>query len=435
MLMKTPDTTREIWSFFSGAGGLDLGLEQAGLHPSLAVEIDGDCCKTLRHNRPTLDVWETDIAGLDAGAIRKRRNQTDDVFLMVGGPPCQSFSSGGKRAALTDPRGNLIYTYLRLIDQVRPSYFILENVAQLVTAAVRHRPISERPGKIWNLSSFHKSRSQGDESVPPMEPDELSGSAIRQVFTEMNGLGYAVNFAVLNAADFGAAQKRYRFVMFGARDGQAITAPLPTHGPCAASGKQWRTLRDAIFDLRGCPGPHSDYTPDMARYFELVPPGGTWRDLPKNLQEEALGSAAYAAGGGKTGFFRRLSWDAPSPTITGRSNRKASAICHPDFVRPLSVQESARLQGFPDDWVISGSMSSQYMQVGNAVPVHLGAAIGSALVKHDTERPRPTSAESVDIERLLSIATDRLRATARNNRGSTDGALLFSTVAVAEDHE
>lgn len=411
-------STTEVWSFFTGAGGLDLGLEFSGLKATLAIEVDGDCCNTLKHNRPELDVWQADITQLDADKIRRRRNHNNDVFLMVGGPPCQSFSSGGKRAALSDPRGNLIYTYLRLIDQVRPKYFILENVAQLVTAAVRHRPISQRPGKIWNLSSFHESRTQGDDSAPPMESDELSGSAIRQVFAEMNGLSYALNFAVLDAADYGAAQHRYRLVMVGAREGPSVAMPTATHGPLATSGESWRTLRSAIYDLRNDPGPHSEYTPDMARYFKLVSPGENWRHLPKELQEEALGSAAFAAGGGKTGFFRRLSWDAPSPTITGRSNRKASAICHPNFIRPLSVRESARLQGFPDQWAFFGSMSSQYMQVGNAVPVYLGAAVGATLAKHVAKRPRQGIADTADVERLLSIATDRLRATARNKRGS-----------------
>ena len=416
--MKRMKSTAEIWSFFSGAGGLDLGLESLDLKATIAVEIDADCCKTLKRNRPELDVWQTDISQLDADKLRGRRDYTGDVFLMVGGPPCQSFSSGGKRAALSDPRGNLIYTYLRLIDQVRPKYFVLENVAQLVTAAVRHRPISQRPGRVWNLSSFHKSRTQGDDSAMPMESDELSGSAIRQVFAEMNELGYALNFTVLDAADFGAAQHRYRLLMVGAREGTAVAMPIASHGPLVNNGAPWRTVRSAIYDLRGDPGPHSEYTPEMARYFKLVPPGGTWRDLPKDLQEKALGSAAFAAGGGKTGFFRRLSWDAPSPTITGRSNRKASAICHPDYVRPLSVRESARIQGFPDHWTFFGSMSSQYMQVGNAVPVCLGAAVGAALTKHVASRPRRGIADASDIEQLLVIATDRLRATARNKRRS-----------------
>lgn len=196
-------------------------------------------------------------------------------------------------------------------------------------------------------------------------------------------------------------------------------------------------MRDTIYDLRGEPGAHSEYTPDVARYFALVPPGGTWRHLPKDLQEEALGAAAYAAGGGKTGFFRRLSWDAPAPTITGRPNRKASAMCHPDFIRPLSVWESARLQGFPDDWELVGSMSSQYMQVGNAVPVHLGAAVGVALLRHHTQSSRKWVPEEMDVERLLSIASDRLRATARNKRGfaSTQIPLFDDSAAEILDEQ
>ncbi len=137
------------------------------------------------------------------------------------------------------------------------------------------------------------------------------------------------------------------------------------------------------------------------------PPGGTWRHLPRHLQEEALGPEAFAAGGGKTGFFRRLSWDSPSPTITGRSNRKASAVCHPDHARPLSVLESARLQGFPDDWQFEGSMSSQYMQVGNAVPISLGMAIGNAIAAHDSATRKP-AAINLDVEHLLATATARL---------------------------
>lgn len=427
MTKQTMGSTKAVWSFFTGAGGLDLGFECSGVTTTLAVEIDNDCCNTLRHNRPDLDVWQEDVSRLDADMIRRRTHCDDDVFLMIGGPPCQSFSSGGKRAALSDPRGNLIYTYLRLIDQVRPQYFILENVAQLVTAAVRHRPISLRPGKAWNLRSFHQSRTQGDDSVPPMESDELSGSAIRQIFTEMKGLGYALNFEVLDAADFGAAQHRYRLVLVGAREGSPVELPSATHGPHSRGGAPWRTLRSEIYDLRNDPGPHSQYTPNMERYFRLVPPGGNWRHLPKEMQEEALGSAAFAAGGGKTGFFRRLSWDTPSPTITGRSNRKASAICHPDFIRPLSVKESARLQGFPDHWTFFGSMSSQYMQVGNAVPVYLGAAVGAALTQHVINGPRREIAQVADIERLLATATDRLRATARNKRGRVSGQGILWT--------
>ena len=119
----------EIWSFFSGAMGLDLGLEMAGVPPTLVNEINKDCCSTIRANRPDLCLLDQSISELTAKTLRRHRGFNGEVELMVGGPPCQSFSPGGKRAALTDPRGNLIYEYLRLVGEIRPRYFILENVA------------------------------------------------------------------------------------------------------------------------------------------------------------------------------------------------------------------------------------------------------------------------------------------------------------------
>src|SRR5437899_1485684 len=107
-MLRRKKQEREIWSFFTGAMGMDLGLELAGLHTTLAVEIDESCCHTLQQNRAELDVWQTDIRDLSTKALSARRHHPEDVFLMVGGPPCQSFSTGGKRAALSDPRGNLI---------------------------------------------------------------------------------------------------------------------------------------------------------------------------------------------------------------------------------------------------------------------------------------------------------------------------------------
>lgn len=419
-------TKREIWSLFSGAAGLDIGLEQVGLKPTMAVEIDPSCCATIRKNCPDLDVWETDITKLSADDLMKRRGNPAEVFLMVGGPPCQSFSPGGKRAALSDPRGNLIYTYLSLIDKVRPRFFVLENVAHLVTAALKHRPIADRPGKQWNLSRYANGSPTGDDDVAAMEPDELSGSAIRQVLSDISKLGYSWNFSVVNAADYGAPQHRFRLIILGAVKGNHPAIPAPTHGPASNPFQPHRTLRDAIFDLRENPGPHSEYTPNMARFFSMVPPGGSWRSLPKKLQREALGDAAYAAGGGKTGFFRRLSWDAPSPTVTGRANRKGSALCHPEEVRPLSVRESARLQGFPDDWMFHGSMSDQYMQVGNAVPIHLGHAVGRAIkIAAIGNSNHNGFTHKMDIENLLNVATTKLRATARNKRGKEEGQLLL----------
>lgn len=403
------DLRREIWSFFSGAMGLDLGLEQAGLGATLVNDVNPVFCRTIRANRPDLDVLETDVSQLDASALRCRRQFDGDVHLMVGGPPCQSFSSGGKRAALSDPRGNLIYEYLRLISEVRPKYFILENVANLTTAALRHRPINERPGRHWSLKKYDDAIA-GEEGLEPLAPDEMAGSALRQIMSDVSGLGYHLSLGVLDAADFGAPQHRLRFVMLGSRDLPQPPLPQPTHG---SREVPHATVRDAIWHLQTAPGPHSEYTPAVFRFFELVPEGGNWRSLPLGLQRDALGGS-YDAGGGKTGFYRRLAWDKPAPTITGRANRKGSALCHPAATRPLSVAECAAIQGFPTNWKFEGAMNSQYMQVGNAVPVPLGRAIGCALVAHDEARRHEVVARA--IEDMVADATQRLRAAGRNKR-------------------
>jgi DNA (cytosine-5)-methyltransferase 1 len=399
-----------VWSFFSGAMGLDLGLEAAGWHASLAVEIAPVFCQTIGLNRPSIRVLQSDVAALSGHKLQALM-ETPEVDLMVGGPPCQSFSTGGNRAALNDPRGNAIFQYLRLVSEVRPKVFVLENVANLVTAAIKHRPIAERPGKSWNLSSY--SAKQGhllevDGAPLPLSEDELSGSAIRYLLkTVIADLGYEVRFAVLDAADFGAPQRRLRFVMIGARDGKPPAFIAPTHGDLE---RPLVTVRDAIGDLLEAPGPGSLYTDETRKYFDLVPEGGSWRDLPPEVALRAMGERSMAAGGGKTGFFRRLHWDRPSPTVTGKPNRKGSAMCHPADSRPLSVRECARLQGFTDDWEINGSVADQYLQIGNAVPVALGKAIGLSL-RNSTAVSGP-----MDHNAMLEAATNKLRASARNNR-------------------
>jgi len=407
------ESRREIWSFFSGALGLDLGLEQAGLHPTLANEIHPAFCRSIRANRPGLDLIEGDVRSLTGESLRGHRSFDGEVFLMAGGPPCQPFSSGGKRAALNDPRGNLLYEFFRLVGEVRPCYFALENVANLTTAALKHRPIERRPGKHWNLRHYETPRLPGlGEDTLPLEADEMAGSALRQLVRDVGELGYHITFAVVDAADYGAPQKRLRFLMLGSRDFPPPSIPAPTHG----HGKDKAahvTVGDTIRHLASEPGPHSDYTEPMARLFRQVPSGGNWRSLPKELHKEALGGA-YEAGGGKTGFFRRLSWDTPAPTVTGRANRKGSAMCHPEATRPLSVLECAALQGFPPGWQFSGAMNVQYMQVGNAVPVVLGHAIGNAILVHEASAKKRRW--EPDMNLMIAQAIGRLRAAGKNKR-------------------
>jgi DNA (cytosine-5)-methyltransferase 1 len=407
-----------VLSFFSGALGLDLGLERAGLAPTLCVELDRWCCDTIRANRPDVTLLEQDVRSFSWKQVREDQKLRSDVFLVTGGPPCQSFSTAGNRAALTDPRGNLIYEYLRIISEVRPRFFVLENVANITTAALRHRAIKDRPGEHWSLKKY-SGKQAVEVGKAPLEPDELAGSAIRQILRDVGDLGYSVTFGVLDAADYGASQKRMRFVMIGSREGAAPALPRPTHGPIA--GKPFATVRQAIEDIQNRPGAHSIYTPDVARFFDLVPEGGNWRSLPKDLQKKALGNS-FHSGGGKTGFFRRLAWDAPSPTITGKANRKGTSICHPAYTRPLSVRECARVQGFPDDWDFSGAMNRQYLQVGNAVPVHLGEAIGRAILDARTSN-------TYDVDIMLDAAVRRIRAAASNKKSAPRTLDLFDMVA------
>ena len=410
----------EIWSFFSGAMGLDLVFEREVLAPTLAVEIDKDCCDTIRRNRPDVTLVPRSISELDADDLFGARGTEEDVFLMLGGPPCQSFSPGGNRAAVNDPRGNLIYEYLRKVAAVRPQFFVLENVANLVTAALRHRPISERPGKHWSLKAYANGGMSRFTDAEPLDDDEQAGSAIKQILQDVRELGYNVSFGVVDAADYGAAQHRLRFILLGSRDGPAPPLPRPTHGPHA--GVPYRTVGDVIADLLDSPGPHSVYTEPVAKFFDAIPQGGNWRDLPKDLQPIALGPS-FAAGGGKTGFFRRLSWDAPSPTITGKVNRKATALCHPLRTRPLSVLECARIQGFPDEWKLEGSMAALYQQIGNAVPVHLGMACANA-IKQMSKLPDSTWKLHEDYDMQLAASLARLRASASNKASRRKPATL-----------
>ena len=198
---------------------------------------------------------------------------------------------------------------------------------------------------------------EGFCDVPPLAPDERSGAAIRQILDDVCDLGYYVVFGVLDSADYGAPQHRLRFIMLGSRDRPAPALPKPTHGLSELNLEPFHTVRQAIAHLQDDPGTGSQYTPPMRQLFAMVPPGGNWRSLPPELQPEALGGA-WSSGGGKTGFYRRLPWDAPSPTITCRANRKGSALCHPEAVRPVSVRECAILQGFPEDWQFYGSMNA-----------------------------------------------------------------------------
>lgn len=403
--------------------GLDLGLEQAGLHTAVCVEKDSKACATIIANRPHQPLIARKIEEVQTSEIMKAAGlEVGEAFAVVGGPPCQSYSTGGLRTSLRDRRGGLYAEFLRVVEESQPLYFVFENVAQIITAAVKHRPIAERPGQRWHLGSYKEQEGEGG-----LAPEEQSGSALDVILDAFAELGYSLSFGVLNAANYGVPQRRMRFVLIGSRLNGHVSLPISTHSSDPIGELQpWRTLRDAIGALEEKSPEHANYGERFQSYFRLVPPGGNWRNLPQELQIEALGEKAYKAGGGKTGFFRRLSWDEPTPTIVGKPNRKSSAICHPEEVRPLTVRECACVQGFPVDWIFSGSMHSKYLQIGNAVPVDLGKAVGKSLnIAYDEFLNHPDRNKTIDKlddwhlrrDQMIYDAHSVIRAAARNKRG------------------
>lgn len=362
-------------SLFAGAGGFDVGMELAGFQTVSVVEIDPDAVKTIAINRPLLaeSAIPRDIRNIDAKTLLleggkalkiARSLEVGEVDLITGGPPCQPFSTAGKRGSILDPRGSLFMDFIRLVSEIQPRFFVMENVRGLLSAPVRHRPHNQR-----NLD------------FAPLEAAERAGAALNVVLEEMKGIGYEVVYGLLNAADYGVPQTRERIIFIGSRDGEKISLPLPTHSENGAGGLQkWRTFKDAVMGLDEQEAEFVNYSESRLKYLKLLKAGQNWRSLPDELKAEAMGGA-YLSGGGKVGFYRRLSWDKPAPTITTSPHQKATDMCHPEKLRPLSVRECARVQTFPDDWVFYGSVVSKYRQIGNAVPVVFAKAIGEYLGK------------------------------------------------------
>lgn len=211
-----------------------------------------------------------------------------------------------------------------------------------------------------------------------MAQNERKGSFVLWLLGELTALGYSVSWGVVEAADYGVPQRRQRCVLIGVRDRTPCFLPLPTYGTTGLPPV--RTLRDALTGVLG-DSPVQPLSERKRRVFEMIPSGGNWRSLPIHLRRQTMGKAFHAEGG-KSGWWRRLSWDSPSPTILGMPDHSSTALIHPDETRCLSVAECAALQSFPDWVTFGGSSRSQYQQIGNAVPVLLGAAVGRAISEH-----------------------------------------------------
>lgn len=282
------------------------------------------------------------------------------MFAVVGGPPCQSFSTAGRRESLNDPRGSLFMEFAHVIETIRPRFFVMENVKGLVSASV---------------SKPEKGKDKKDYTE-----EEKPGSALEIILNTFRNLGYKLEYDVVDAVYFGVPQFRERLIIIGSRDHEDIFLPFPTHFPKHQNPDyRWRTIRDSIKDLEDSSETCGTFSDERIKYLKHVPMGGNWRSLPQELQKSAMGGA-YESGGGKTGFYRRLDYNQPAPTLVTSPTQKATLLCHPVQHRPLNVREYARIQQFPDDWKIEGKAEDVYRQIGNAVPIGLGKAIGQVLI-------------------------------------------------------
>lgn len=320
---------------FAGAGGLALGIEKAGFHTLGLIEFDKNAADTLKLNRPEWQVIHDDIANISCLDLEEYfLLKKGELGLLSGGAPCQSFSYAGNRLGLEDARGTLFYHYAVFLQKLQPKMFLFENVKGL---------LSHDKGRTYSI--------------------------IIDIFEQA---GYTIQKKVLNAWDYGVPQKRERLITIGIRND--LVDMIDFHFPEAHKYKP--VLKDILLD---CPaGLGVSYGESKKKIFELVPPGGYWRDIDSEIAKSYMKSCWNMAGG-RTGILRRMSLDEPSLTVLTSPSQKQTERCHPLESRPFTVRENARCQTFPDDWIFCGNVSSQYKQVGNAVPVNLSYEISKEI--------------------------------------------------------
>lgn len=322
---------------FAGAGGLALGIEKAGFDTIGLIEFDKDAAQTLKNNRPDWNVICDDIANISCLDLEKYFNiQQGELDLLSGGAPCQAFSYAGKRLGLEDSRGTLFYHFAVFLNKLKPKTFLFENVRGLLT--------------------------------------HDNGKTYQTICYIFENAGYTIQHKVLNAWDYGVAQKRERLITIGIRNDLAdklfIDFPKPhEYKP---------VLRDVLQNVPQSEG--ARYSDFKTKIFEMVPPGGYWRDIPENIAKQYM-KTCWNMEGGRTGILRRMSMDEPSLTVLTSPSQKQTDRCHPLEARPFTVRENARCQSFPDDWIFSGSVGAQYRQVGNAVPVLLAYEIAKEIYR------------------------------------------------------
>lgn len=330
--IKESESKYNVLELFSGAGGMALGLHKAGFHPIALVDKDRDANRTVRHNFPKWNVVEADINELADEGIHTVVDENTHIDVLTGGFPCQPFSYAGRGAGLQDARGTVFYSLAKIIREVSPKAFLLENVRGLLS--------------------------------------HDKGNTISVMKDILESLGYSVEYKVLNSWDYSVPQKRQRVFIVGVDSNYEHDFSWPKEHIYKP------LLKDVLFDVPKSEG--SQYSENKREILELVPPGGCWVDLPEEIAKEYMGKSYYS-GGGRRGMARRMSYDEASLTLTTSPAQKQTERCHPAETRPFSVREYARIQTFPDDYEFTGSVSAMYRQIGNAVPVNLAYEMGVSM--------------------------------------------------------
>ena len=298
-----------VVSLFTGGMGLDLGFEKHGFEVKVALDNDTAVEATIRANGRTFPVVTSNVSDVTAQRLLKKAGlHPGEATVVTGAPPCEPFSTAGARNGFSDHRADSVHSFIEMVRAINPEYFAFEEVPGFLRAAKRH------------ISFYERARMREAD----MDPDIRLGSAFDEVMKEFESLGYYLTFdserpkaSLLNSADFGAPQKRIRFVLIGARQGPAMRLPEPTHAAPDSKDvqegnkKPWATLRDALEGLEAEGDRHLDFPEKWGKYLDDVPPGGCWRDLPERLHAIVLGGAyddgtdPRTAGmkGGRTGFL------------------------------------------------------------------------------------------------------------------------------------
>lgn len=311
----------------SGCGGLSTGFTNKGFKPIFLNEINKKFCETLKANHPLTEIKNNSMEDIDLTPY------VNNVDILMGGVPCQSFSQAGKRKGLEDERGNLVLSFIKMINKLNPKIFLIENVKGLAT--------------------------------------HNNGETLKYILQKINSIGrYNTTSKVLNANDYGVPQKRERMIIIGVRTDITKKYDFPKPNDYKP------ILADVLTD---CPSSEGfEYDEYKYNIMKQVPEGGCWVDLPLETQKEYL-MKSFNSGGGKRGIAKRLDMNKPSLTLLTSPSQKQTERCHPIETRPLQILEYARIQTFPDDYIFKGSLSQKYTQIGNAVPVKLAEALASSI--------------------------------------------------------